>query len=57
VLLWGPLVTLAVIATGNHFVFDAVVGLLVTGAGFAVGTLLPRVAHHWAMPRHELMTA
>src|SRR4051812_31311304 len=42
VLLWGPLVTLAVVATGNHFVFDAVVGLLVTAAGFAVGTLAPR---------------
>jgi hypothetical protein len=57
VLLWGPIVTLAVVATGNHFVFDAVAGLLVTGAGFAAGTLLPRIAHHWAMPRHELMTA
>ena len=50
-LLWGPLVTLAVVATGNHFVFDAVAGLVVTGAGFAVGTLLPRVAHHWSEPR------
>jgi hypothetical protein len=42
VLLWGPLVTLAVVATGNHFVFDAVAGLVVTAAGFAVGMLLPR---------------
>ena len=33
VLLWGPLVTLAVVATGNHFVFDAVAGLVVTAAG------------------------
>ena len=43
VLLWGPLVTLAVIATGNHFVFDAVAGLVVTLAGFTAGSLLPRV--------------
>jgi hypothetical protein len=57
VLLWGPLVTLAVVATGNHFVFDAVVGLAVTGAGFAVGTALPRLARHWAEPRHQLVAA
>ena len=43
VLLWGPLVTVAVIATGNHFVFDAVAGLVVTLAGFTAGSLLPRV--------------
>jgi PAP2 superfamily len=35
-LLWGPLVTLSVVATGNHFVFDAVAGLAVTALGFAV---------------------
>jgi hypothetical protein len=43
VLLWGPIVTLAVIATGNHFVFDAVAGLVVTLAGFTAGSLLPRL--------------
>jgi hypothetical protein len=36
-LLWGPAVTLAVVATGNHFVFDAAAGLLATGAGFLAG--------------------
>jgi hypothetical protein len=50
VLLWGPLVTLAVVATGNHFVFDAVVGLVVTAAGFAVGNL--RVA----IPRRTMLS-
>jgi hypothetical protein len=55
VLLWGPLVTLAVVATGNHFLFDGAAGLVVTAAGFAVGTLLPRVARHWAMPRRQLV--
>jgi hypothetical protein len=44
VLLWGPLVTLAVIATGNHFVFDGAAGLIVTLAGFTAGSLLlPRL--------------
>ncbi len=27
--------TLAVVATGNHYVFDVITGLLVTAAGFA----------------------
>jgi hypothetical protein len=48
-LLWGPLVTLAVIATGNHFVFDAVAGLVVTLAGFAVGVALPLSARRRAV--------
>jgi PAP2 superfamily len=34
-LLWGPLVTLAVIATGNHYLFDAATGLLVAAVAFA----------------------
>ena len=32
---WGPLVTLAVIATGNHYVFDVVTGMFVTSVAFA----------------------
>jgi hypothetical protein len=39
VLLWGPLVAVAVIATGNHYVFDVAAGVLVTAAGFAAGAL------------------
>lgn len=42
-LLWGPLVTLAVVATGNHFIFDGAAGVAVTLAGFALGTTLPRI--------------
>ena len=34
---WGPLVTLTVVATGNHYVFDALAGVAVTAAGSAVG--------------------
>jgi hypothetical protein len=55
VLLWGPLVTLAVIATGNHFIFDGFAGLVVTVAGFAAGALLPHIVHHWANPRRVLV--
>jgi hypothetical protein len=44
-LLWGPLVTLAVVATGNHYLFDAAAGLAVTAAGFAAGVALPRIMH------------
>jgi hypothetical protein len=40
---WGPLVTLAVVATGNHFVFDAVAGLLVTALAFGLSRGLARM--------------
>lgn len=33
-LMWGPLVSLAVVATGNHYLFDIAAGLLVTAVGF-----------------------
>jgi hypothetical protein len=47
-LMWGPLVSLSVIATGNHYIFDIAAGLVVTGLGFAVGRLrVPRLS----MPR------
>ena len=39
-LLWGPLMLLTVVATGNHFVFDAIAGLAITGAGYGVARLL-----------------
>src|SRR3954449_4569029 len=42
-LLWGPLVSLSVIATGNHYLFDIVAGLLVAGAGFWAGRLGDRL--------------
>jgi membrane-associated phospholipid phosphatase len=43
-LAWGPLVGLAVVATGNHYVFDIAAGLLVTALGFAAGRLPARLA-------------
>jgi membrane-associated phospholipid phosphatase len=36
-LLWAPLVTGAVIATGNHYVFDVVTGALTAVVGYALG--------------------
>src|SRR3954471_8866978 len=36
-LLWGPVVALAVVATGNHFVFDAVAGLAACVLGYLLG--------------------
>ena len=49
---WAPLVSLAVVATGNHFVTDIAAGLLVTAAGFAVGGLSPAALKR--MPRYLL---
>jgi membrane-associated phospholipid phosphatase len=34
-LLWGPLVSLSVVATGNHYLFDVAAGVLVALAGYA----------------------
>jgi membrane-associated phospholipid phosphatase len=36
-LAWGPLVSVAVIATGNHFLFDVLAGVVVTAAGAGIG--------------------
>jgi len=41
-LLWGPLVTLAVIATGNHYFFDAASGLLAAAVAFALTRAVER---------------
>jgi phosphatidylinositol alpha-mannosyltransferase len=39
-LMWGPLVIVIVVATGNHFILDVVAGLLVLGVAFAVAVAL-----------------
>jgi membrane-associated phospholipid phosphatase len=38
--LWGPLMCVDVVATGNHFLFDVATGLVLTAAGFAVSVLM-----------------
>jgi PAP2 superfamily len=43
-LLWGPTVALAVVATGNHYLFDIAAGLLVTLAGFCASRLSSRLS-------------
>jgi hypothetical protein len=42
-LLWGPLIGLAVVATGNHFVFDMAAGVVAAGAGYVLGAAATRV--------------
>jgi hypothetical protein len=39
-LLWGPVMLLTVVATGNHFVFDAIAGVSITAAGYGVHRLI-----------------
>jgi hypothetical protein len=41
--LWGPIVALAVVATGNHFVFDIAAGIVAAAAGYGLGLLVTRV--------------
>jgi membrane-associated phospholipid phosphatase len=43
-LLWGPLVSLAVVATGNHYLFDVAAGVLVALAGYAARPVCERLA-------------
>jgi PAP2 superfamily len=42
-LLWGPTIALAVVATGNHFVFDIAAGLVASAAGYVAGRAVARV--------------
>jgi|tagenome__1003787_1003787.scaffolds.fasta_scaffold20451099_1 hypothetical protein len=51
-LMWGPLVTVAVVATGNHYVFDVATGLLATGLAYATVRLSsrPRAAPRRLVP-------
>ena len=43
-LLWGPAIGFAVVATGNHFVFDIAAGLVASAVGYGAGTLAARAA-------------
>jgi PAP2 superfamily len=56
-LLWGPAIALAVVATGNHFVFDIAAGVLVSAAGYVLGAVLvPALRRGWrpALPAPRL---
>jgi hypothetical protein len=41
-LLWGPTIGLAVVATGNHFVFDIAAGVVAAAIGYGVGVAVSR---------------
>jgi membrane-associated phospholipid phosphatase len=56
-LLWGPLVSLSVVATGNHYFFDIATGLLVTALGFAAGRLAIHLSRSEPTPLPEGATA
>jgi PAP2 superfamily protein len=43
-MLWGPAIALAVVATGNHFIFDIAAGLLASAVGYAAARLAGRVS-------------
>src|SRR3954454_1598813 len=43
-LLWGPAIALAVVATGNHFIFDIAAGLLASALGYGAGRFLGRLS-------------
>src|SRR6476661_7854572 len=42
-LMWGPVIALAVVATGNHYIFDIVAGLVASAAGYGLGTIAARI--------------
>jgi PAP2 superfamily protein len=46
-LMWGPMIGLAVVATGNHFIFDIAAGLLASVLGYFAG----RAAGRLSVPR------
>src|SRR3954447_8016379 len=40
--LWGPAIALAVVATGNHFIFDIAAGMVAAVIGYGLGLLVSR---------------
>jgi hypothetical protein len=51
-LLWGPVIWLTVIVTGNHFVFDGVAGIVASVAGYGLGAAAGRIRIRRPMPRN-----
>jgi hypothetical protein len=56
-LLWGPAIALAVVATGNHFVFDIAAGVVASAIGYGVGTVAVRSAPGRTSPARTLRPA
>jgi membrane-associated phospholipid phosphatase len=40
--LWGPIVALAVVATGNHYVFDIAAGMVAAAIGYGLAALVAK---------------
>jgi hypothetical protein len=49
--LWGPVIGLAVVATGNHYVFDIAAGVVAAGLGYLLGAAVARMAPRSPAPR------
>jgi membrane-associated phospholipid phosphatase len=49
--LWGPAIGLAVLATGNHFVFDIAAGVVAAALGYLLGSLMARPRMRLSRPR------
>jgi PAP2 superfamily len=49
--LWGPVIGLAVVATGNHYVFDIAAGVVAAGLGYLLGAAVARMAPRSAAPQ------
>jgi membrane-associated phospholipid phosphatase len=42
-LLWGPTIGLAVVATGNHYMFDIAAGIVASALGYGLGAIAARI--------------
>jgi hypothetical protein len=51
-LAWAPTIFLAVVATGNHYLFDIAAGIAITGVGYAMARQLPRISVRPLAPAH-----
>ena len=50
-LMWGPVIGLAVVATGNHYVFDIAAGVVAAGLGYLLGAAVARMTPRSAAPQ------
>jgi hypothetical protein len=56
-LLWGPVIGLAVVATGNHYVFDIAAGVVAAGLGYLLGAAVARMTPSSPVPHPALAKA
>jgi hypothetical protein len=56
-LLWGPAIGLAVVATGNHYVFDIAAGVVAAGLGYLLGAAAVRMTPRSPVPQPALAKA